>query len=351
MIKTIFRWAILISALMFAAGALAGDGTPAKQLFGAVKLPTADPTQSLGFYAKGCITGAVAIPMDGPGWQVIHPSRNRRWGNPAMISLLERLAHDASTKDGWRGIMIGDVSQPRGGPMLTGHASHQIGLDADIWLTPMPDHTMSYQERESVPEISMLRKDSLYVDPNVWTPAHGKLIMQAASYPEVERIFVAPGIKKKLCDTWAGDPNILGKVRPYYGHFYHFHIRIKCPPGSRECKAQAPVRDGSGCGQELAYWLGPKPWANPVKPAHPVKPVKPRQIMLSDLPKACSMVLNESPVSSMAAATYGATDKVAAAAFTEEPEAAPVVMRGVDDFSIYIPTGNIPLPKPRPMQQ
>ena len=36
------------------------------------------------------------------------------------------------------GFSVGDMSQPRGGPMVTGHSSHQIGLDVDIWLTPMP---------------------------------------------------------------------------------------------------------------------------------------------------------------------------------------------------------------------
>ena len=32
---------------------------------------------------------------------------------------------------GWQGLYIGDISQPRGGPMTSGHSSHQIGLDAD----------------------------------------------------------------------------------------------------------------------------------------------------------------------------------------------------------------------------
>ena len=51
----------------------------------------------------------------------------------------------------WPGFLVGDISQPRGGPMFTGHASHQIGLDADVWLTPMPDRTLSRAERESMP--------------------------------------------------------------------------------------------------------------------------------------------------------------------------------------------------------
>ena len=73
-----------------------------------------------------------------PTWQVMRLSRNRNWGHPKLVAFLERLAEKAK-KVGWNGLLVGDMSQPRGGPMLTGHASHQVGLDADIWLTPMPD--------------------------------------------------------------------------------------------------------------------------------------------------------------------------------------------------------------------
>ena len=114
----------------------------AKDLFGAMKLPAVSKPQSYGFYSKGCFTGGVAIATDGPTWQAMRLSRNRRWGHPTMIKLIEKLSRDA-VADGWPGLLLGDISQPRGGPMLTGHASHQIGLDADIWLTPMPDHRLS----------------------------------------------------------------------------------------------------------------------------------------------------------------------------------------------------------------
>src|SRR4029079_16921203 len=104
--------------------------------------------RSFGTYARGCLAGATALPVNGSAWQVMRLSRNRNWGHPKLIALLERLADDAKEKDGWNGLMVGDISQPRGGPMASGHASHQIGLDADIWLTPMPDHTLSRAERE-----------------------------------------------------------------------------------------------------------------------------------------------------------------------------------------------------------
>ena len=112
---------------------------------------------------------------------------------------MKRLATEAKAEDGWPGLLVGDLSQPRGGPMLSGHASHQIGLDADIWLTPMPDRKLSRSEREEMAARPVV-KNRKEIDPAVWTNAHAKLIRRAASYPEVERIFIHPPIKKALCD-------------------------------------------------------------------------------------------------------------------------------------------------------
>ncbi|RWE67372.1 MAG: penicillin-insensitive murein endopeptidase, partial [Mesorhizobium sp.] len=217
----------------------------AKDLFGTKKLPAVVPAQSFGFYSKGCFAGGVALPMEGPTWEVMRPSRNRRWGHPAMIALIEKLSRDAGA-DGWPGLLVGDVSQPRGGPMMTGHASHQIGLDADIWLTPMPKRPLSMAQRESMSATLMVDEKTHLVKDALWTPAHTRLLKRAASYPEVERILVNPGIKKELCDTVTGDRSWLRKIRPFWGHDYHFHMRIGCQPGSPGCKGQeaTPADDG-----------------------------------------------------------------------------------------------------------
>jgi len=284
----------------------AESGPPAKQIFGAAKLPAALPARAIGFYSKGCLAGGVAIPADGETWQAMRLSRNRRWGHPDLIALVERLSREAAANDGWPGLLIGDIAQPRGGPMLSGHASHQVGLDADVWLTPMPDRKLSAREREEISATSMLRKDTLYVDDRVWTPAHARLLMRAASYPEVERIFIHPGIKKKICDTWQGDRSAMGKLRPYYGHHYHFHIRMKCPPGVSGCRSQNPPPSGTGCDASLAWWFTDEPWA----PAEPKKDDKPkpekREIRLSDLPAACARVADAAGPASAAEATFRA---------------------------------------------
>src|SRR5215510_15377915 len=211
--------------------------TPAKELFG--RRATAAPLQarSIGFYAKGCLAGAVALPINGKTWQVMRLSRNRNWGHPKLIELLERLS-EKGAKAGWPGLLVGDMSQPRGGPMLTGHASHQVGLDADVWLTPMPNRELTRAEREEMSATMIVAPDRKDVDPNVWTPAHTALIKAAAEEPEVERIFVNAAIKKALCREAGDDRAWLNKVRQYWQHDYHFHVRIKCPSDSPECKGQ-----------------------------------------------------------------------------------------------------------------
>ncbi|OJU67303.1 MAG: penicillin-insensitive murein endopeptidase [Rhizobiales bacterium 63-7] len=326
----------------------AEDAPPAKELFGAVTLPTRGKPTPYGFYAKGCQGGAVAIPTDGPTWQAMRLSRNRRWGQPQLIALIERLSRDAAKYDGWPGLLLGDIAQPRGGPMRTGHASHQIGLDADIWLNPMPPRRLSSDERENISARSMLKPNAfLTVDPNIWTPAHARLIMRAASYPEVERIFVNPAIKKKLCDTWTGDRTALGKVRPYYGHDYHFHIRMHCPAGATNCKAQAPVPAGDGCDKSLAWWFTKEPWAKPDKKPD-TKPVKPRYTMLSDLPKACALILEAPSVPSAAAATMGKSVAPEPAASDVDSASEPLPS---DVEPAYGETGNVPIPLVKPVSR
>ncbi len=155
----------------------------AKELFGRKVLPAAMPTHVIGFYAHGCIAGAEGLPINGDTWQVMRLSRNRYWAHPDMVALVKRLSAKAQKDAGWPGILVGDMSQPRGGPMFTGHASHQVGLDADIWLTPMPNRTLSRNEREEMSAVMMVRDDRLDIDPKVFTPGHLAVIRAAAQEP------------------------------------------------------------------------------------------------------------------------------------------------------------------------
>jgi penicillin-insensitive murein endopeptidase len=287
---------LLILALIVAAPVSYAEES-AKQLFGAQTLPADMTPQPIGFYAKGCMAGAVQLPPDGPTWQAMRLSRNRQWGLPTLVDFIEDLSRNAAAKDGWPGLLVGDMSEPRGGPMVSGHASHQIGLDVDLWLTPMPSHKLSESEREKTSAESMVEPGPHVIPANSpWTAAHGRVIKRAALDPRVERIFVAPGIKKELCSTAGSDRDWLRKVRPYYGHNDHFHVRLFCPPGASSCKEQAATPAGDGCGKDLDYWFSAAPYKPPPKPTKPPKPARP--MMLSDLPPACTAVLAADPVPS-----------------------------------------------------
>lgn len=270
----------------------------AKQLFGSVKSAAPLAARAVGWYAKGCLAGAKPLAVDGPGWQVMRLSRNRMWGHPDLIKIIERLARESTANKEWPGLLVGDISQPRGGPMISGHASHQVGLDADIWLTPMPDRKLTRREREDMSAVSMISNYSS-VDPKVWGEGQVKLIKRAASYSAVERILVHPAIKKALCEAAPKDDRAwLSKVRPYFGHFYHFHMRIGCPKGSANCQHQPPVPGDDGCDGELKDWLKkvapkPKPPVDASKPPpKPSKPAPPKpEMTLADLPADCRTVL------------------------------------------------------------
>jgi penicillin-insensitive murein endopeptidase len=261
--------------------------TPARELFARKTQPLPLAARSIGFYTHGCLAGGVALPINGPTWQVMRLSRNRNWGHPEMVEVLERLAAKVPKVSDWPGLLVGDMAQARGGPMLTGHASHQVGLDADIWLTPMPRRQLSREAREEMSATMVVAADRRDVDPAVWTRGHFAVIKAAAEDPKVERILVNAAIKKALCREAGQNRSWLHKVRPWWGHDYHFHIRIGCPSGSPTCKEQPAVPAGDGCGSEMDFWfkdsvLFPKP---------PPTPPKPRQLTMKDLPAECRQVL------------------------------------------------------------
>ncbi|MBU2963614.1 penicillin-insensitive murein endopeptidase [Citreicella sp. C3M06] len=260
----------------------------AKAAFGAPSFASRQSPAPFGSYAKGCAAGNVQLPETGATWQAMRLSRNRNWGQPEMIDYLQDLSRKAAQLPGWNGLYIGDIAQPRGGPMLSGHASHQLGLDADIWMLPATDLTLSRAARESISSISMRRASGAYTNDN-WTRAHHELLKAAASDPRVARIFVFPGAKVQMCNDETGDRSWLRKIRPWYGHHYHFHVRLSCPPGAVGCINQDPPPAGDGCADAQAWVnniLNPPP-PDPNAPA----PKPKRELTLGDLPAQCASVL------------------------------------------------------------
>ncbi|MEM6564611.1 MAG: penicillin-insensitive murein endopeptidase [Pseudomonadota bacterium] len=263
---------------------------PAKQLFGAERVASQSKSAPYGSYSKGCMAGGQRLAETGPTWQAMRLSRNRNWAHPDTLDYIQDLSRVAARQPGWNGLYVGDLSQPRGGPMLTGHASHQIGLDADIWLRPADDLSLTTAQRESISSISLRRERGAFVNAN-WTPQHEAILKAAASDPRVARIFIFPGAKVKLCESATGDRTWLRKIRPWFGHHYHFHVRLSCPPGARGCVEQTPPPPGDGC-DDAQQWVNNILFPQPPDPnAKPVTPKPRREIRLADLPAQCAAVL------------------------------------------------------------
>jgi penicillin-insensitive murein DD-endopeptidase len=290
----------LAIALMLTAPA--GAETLANQLFGAKDQPSPQDSMPIGSYARGCAAGLVELPETGPTWQAMRLSRNRNWGQPVMIQYLADLSAKAAEIGFGQGLYIGDISQPRGGPMTSGHASHQIGLDADIWMLPPRSLRLTEAEREDISSIPVRSADQRSVTEN-WTKVHQRLLQEAALDPRVDRIFVAAAVKIEMCKTAkASDKKWLQKIRPVAGHDTHFHVRLKCPKGARLCETQTPTvaelsKNGNGCDDTLMWWV--TDYLDPPKPTKKKKPVEddaprkktPREFTMADLPAQCEAVL------------------------------------------------------------
>jgi penicillin-insensitive murein endopeptidase len=250
-----------------------------------VDLPSSGRSQSIGGYAAGCVSGAVDLPLVGDGYQAMRPSRNRTWGHPRLVAYVRELGRTAKAH-GLGGLLIGDLGQPRGGPASFGHASHQSGLDVDVWfrLTAKGAARLTREQAEQMPMESVVVADSGTLDRRRWDPRYAQLLELAARDPEVDRIFVNPVIKEALCRNGPrGD--WLAKLRPWWGHDAHFHVRLSCPPDSPQCDPQKPIPAGDGCDEDLAGWVKEIRLAA----KRPKPPARERQV--PEMPLACQAVL------------------------------------------------------------
>lgn len=244
-----------------------------------IRTPVLGKAQSIGGYSNGCIIGAEPLALKGEGYQVIRYQRNRYYGHPQLLSYLQNLGKRAK-QAGLPPILIGDMGMPAGGRFSSGHASHQTGLDADIWLRfgPMDDQTAAKPDGLG---LLVVNRGEQTVNRN-WQPQHATLIKLAAQDPLVDRIFVNPAIKVKLCQTAGQDRGWLRKIRPWHAHDSHFHVRLTCPKDAPNCENQAPVPQGDGCGDELYSWFKPaEPSSTPKNKTLPQPPVQCQMILSS----------------------------------------------------------------------
>ncbi|ADP13164.1 penicillin-insensitive murein endopeptidase [Erwinia sp. Ejp617] len=227
-----------------------------------VRQPIADAPQSIGGFANGCIIGAQPLPLDAPGYQVMRNDQRRFFGHPDLIAFILRLSN-RTHQLGLGEVLIGDIGMAAGGRFSSGHASHQSGLDVDIWLQ-LPKQRWTRQMLLKPQPLDLVTADGKNVVARHWQPEIDSLIKLAAQDSDVTRIFVNPAIKQQLCTGAGSDRAWLRKVRPWFQHRAHMHVRLRCPAGSLQCEDQPAPPPGDGCGAELQSWFAPpKPGSTP----------------------------------------------------------------------------------------
>lgn len=273
---------LLFAAVLFSGCALWRVKNPWAQ----VQAPAPGTAEAIGGYANGCARGSVALDLSGPGYEVMRPSRRRFYGNPKLVAFLKDLAAKATAAN-LNTLMIGDLGMPRGGPTLSAHASHQTGLDVDIWYRQQPaGKTLTNEERETLETPSMVTQ---YFGPlnAAWNPNEIEILKLAASSDGVDRIFVNPSIKKHICELHRGEAWV-ARLRPWWGHDDHFHVRLQCPTTDKLCVNRAdPIPPGDSCDATLDDWFSDKNKAKEKDLAENSKPSA-----MPKLPPECQAVLN-----------------------------------------------------------
>ncbi|MFM8331373.1 MAG: penicillin-insensitive murein endopeptidase [Candidatus Methylumidiphilus sp.] len=281
-LETPRRHASPLAFFCLSLGIAAFSPAPKANGWSAVDTPNDGPARSIGLPSSGCISGAHSLPLEGTGYEVMHIERNRYYGHPRLVQTIEDLGHlTARRKLGL--LHVGDLGQPRGGPMSFGHRSHQTGLDVDIWFDLNPRLSAGANAtRGNLDAPSMLLPSKKGLNYAAWTANQMAVLELAANLPGVDRIFVNAHIKKELCEQAEGEREWLRKIRPWHYHDDHFHLRMSCPDDSPSCDAQDPIPPGEGCDASLDWWFQHQPAATPPSPPPP----KPR------LPLECQDVLS-----------------------------------------------------------
>jgi uncharacterized protein YraI len=139
--------------------------------------------------------GFIQLPASGPGFYC-YSVPERRWGVPRFIYGIERLAADhQAAHPAYARLGVGDISYENGGP-ISGHASHQKGVDGDFRLQTADGR-----------EVPLTRFDANY--------------SQARTQEMIDRFYT----NLPVTMIFFNDPNVTG-VQPWPNHDNHFHVRI-----------------------------------------------------------------------------------------------------------------------------
>jgi murein endopeptidase len=170
---------------------------------------------AVGSPSAGRLVRGVRLPAEGVHFFTWDPVKRRspnrawrRWGTDVLVRLVLRIARQFGEEHPYAPrLTIGDLSRPRGGNFgpqfgYIGHASHQNGLDVDIYY-PRADG------RERAP------KDATEINRRLSQELVDRFVEAGA-----QKIFVGPNTGLR------GPP---GVVMPLINHDNHLHVRIPPP--------------------------------------------------------------------------------------------------------------------------
>jgi penicillin-insensitive murein endopeptidase len=231
------------------------DADAEKTKWALARQPAKGVASAIGGYSSGCVRGAVKIPLHGTGFEVMRPARRRNFGHPSLVDYLKKIGGKIDIEK-IGPMLVGDLGQPKGGPSPRGHASHQSGLDVDIWFWHPPQAerrklTKRERSRLGAPRVVNPKTKKFTSD---WSDEVADLLRIAVSEPEVSRVLVNPLIKQRLCEEGKLDTEVLRVIRPWYGHADHMHVRLHCPAESSFCVPQSALPEGDGC-DTLSWWF------------------------------------------------------------------------------------------------
>lgn len=187
-----------------------------------------------------------------PWVELVNINNKRYYGTYELVELILSIGYAAKEMNISQKLQVNTLSQKSGGP-LSGHKSHQNGLDADIGF-----FVKDFRKEMSFPKVvvgnamtsNFLAKETLLLF---------KSLIKNSKSAVVDRIFVHPTIKAGLCKkavemglvdakyTSGEGVEILRRLRPLEGHDNHFHLRIKCSKYQRTCRQSQEMPPGAGC--------------------------------------------------------------------------------------------------------
>ena len=173
-------------------------------------------SRPMGVPWAGSLRRAVQLPAEGPDWftwdGVLDQAPNRgwrRWGTAGLIrTTLAVLREYREANPGAARVGIGDISRQHGGHFGRefgglGHASHQNGLDVDVWY----------------PRVDGLERRPY--KPSLVDEALAQDLVDRFVDAGAEHVFVGPHLHLT-------GPRVV--VSPLVHHDDHLHVRIPPPP-------------------------------------------------------------------------------------------------------------------------